>query len=189
MNTFLSSFYCLNQSERNDKAIFILRVVAGVIFIVSGWGKLTGNPSIEMFAGTIGGLGFPFPTFFALLAALTEFLGGIALILGIFVRPAGALLTIVMLVAFGMVHKFGFPAGEFAFTLLGVVVALMVSGPGHISLAHKVIGDECCNANTFATEADAPLVCCADKELNTEIEQICCNDSGQGCCGGTEHSC
>jgi putative oxidoreductase len=127
-----------------DKALLIIRIVAGIVFVLHGWGKLTGNPSIEMFSGMVGNLGFPMPMFFAWVVALTEFLGGIALILGIFVRPAAVLLSIVMLVAFGMVKKFAFPAGDIDFTLLGVSIALAITGPGHWSIAHKMMGKDCC---------------------------------------------
>lgn len=127
-----------------DKALLIIRIVAGIVFAMHGWGKLTGNPSLEMFGGMVGGLGFPMPMFFAWVVALTEFLGGIALILGIFVRPAAVLLSIVMLVAFGMVKKFAFPAADIDFTLLGVSIALAMTGPGHWSIAHKMIGKDCC---------------------------------------------
>lgn len=127
-----------------DKALLAIRIVAGIIFVMHGWGKLTGNPSLEMFSGMVGGLGFPMPMFFAWVVALTEFLGGIALLLGIFVRPAGILLSIVMLVAWGMVKKFGLPVGDPDLALLGISVALAIAGPGHLSVAHKLMGADCC---------------------------------------------
>lgn len=150
MNNFLCKTDChgLNKSW----GLLVLRLVAGLIFALHGYAKLTGNPSLEMFAGMVGGLGFPFPMFFAWVVALTEFFGGIALILGIFVRPASILLSIVMLVAFFMVKKaditlFGARgAGEIDLALLSIVVALALSGAGHYSLAHKLCKgkDTCC---------------------------------------------
>lgn len=125
-----------------SKGLLVLRLVAGLIFVLHGWGKLTGNPSIEMFAGMVGGLGFPMPLFFAWVVALTEFLGGIALILGIFVRPAAILLSIVMLVAFGMVKKFSLPAGDADLALLGINVALALMGAGRFSVAGMMMKDK-----------------------------------------------
>jgi len=139
-----STFKKIDQTNCGcaDKALLAIRLVAGIVFFVHGYGKLTGNPSIEMFAGMLNNIGFPFATFFAWIVALTEALGGLALILGIFVRPAAILLSVVMLVAFSLVKKFSFPAGELDFVLLGVSVGLALSGPGHLSLAHKLIAGD-----------------------------------------------
>jgi putative oxidoreductase len=117
-----------------SKGLLVLRVVAGLIFVLHGWGKLSGNPSIEMFSGMVGNLGFPMPLFFAWVVALTEFLGGLALILGIFVRPAAILLSVVMVIAFSMVKKFALPAGDPDLALFGIVVALALMGPGRYSV-------------------------------------------------------
>ena len=173
MKTLLCKTDCVGKGVYIDKALLIIRLVAGIIFLMHGWGKLTGNPSIEMFTGMVGGLGFPMPIFFAWVVALTETLGGIALILGVFVRPAGVLLSIVMLVALGMVKKFSFPVGDIDFALLGIAVALTMSGPGHFSLAHKMMGKDCCG----------------DMK---EMDKGCCKDTGKDmgeeCCGGMGHN-
>ena len=99
MQNILCKTDCIHGHGMKSKGLLVLRIVAGLIFVMHGWGKLTGNPSIEMFTGMLGGMGIPMPMFFAWMVALTEFLGGLALILGIFVRPAAVLLSIVMLVA------------------------------------------------------------------------------------------
>ena len=125
--------------DMQDKALLVLRIVAGIVFVLHGWGKLTGNPSIEMFAGMVGGLGFPMPMFFAWVVALTEFVGGLALILGILVRPAAILLSIVMLVALFMVKKMAFPAADIDLVLLGISVALALTGPGRFSVASMMM--------------------------------------------------
>lgn len=144
MKTLLCKTDCVGQGWHVDKALLAIRIVAGIIFVMHGWGKLTGNPSIEMFSGMVAGLGFPMPMFFAWVVALTEFLGGIALLLGIFVRPAAVLLSIVMLVALGLVKKFSFPMADTDLALLGISIALAIAGPGHLSVAHKVMGKDCC---------------------------------------------
>ncbi len=125
-----------------DKALLAIRIVAGLIFVMHGYGKLTGNPSLEMFAGMLSGMGFPMAMFFAWLVALTEFLGGLALIVGIFVRPAGVLLAIVMLVAFTMAKKLQFPAGDIDFALLGISIALAMAGAGRWSIAGMMLKDK-----------------------------------------------
>jgi putative oxidoreductase len=139
MQQMLSKTDGMMGKDMQDKALLVLRIVAGIVFVLHGWGKLTGNPSIEMFAGMVGGLGFPMPMFFAWVVALTEFVGGLALILGILVRPAAILLSIVMLVALFMVKKMAFPAADIDLVLLGISVALALTGPGRFSVASMMM--------------------------------------------------
>ncbi len=130
---------CLNcLSSKNCKALGLLglRIAIGIIFISHGYGKLFGNaPGMEMFTGMVAGLGFPLPALFAYLVALTEFLGGFAVLLGVCARFFSILIGIVMLVALVAVKKFSFPAGDVDLALLMITVALATSGPGMYSLA------------------------------------------------------
>ncbi len=73
----------------------LLRLFAGIVFVLAGWGKLSAGP--QGFAQMLSFL--PQPLFWAWLVSLIEFLGGIALILGLFVRWASIPLGITMLVA------------------------------------------------------------------------------------------
>ncbi len=125
-----------------DKALLVIRLAAGLIFVMHGYGKLTGNPSLEMFSGMLDGMGFPMPMFFAWLVALTEFLGGLALLAGIFVRPAGVLLAIVMLVALTVAKKLKFPAADIDLALLGISIALAMTGAGRWSVAALMLKDK-----------------------------------------------
>ena len=127
------------KSGMMDKGLLIIRLAAGIIFLMHGYGKLTGNPSIEMFTGMLGGMGIPMPMFFAWVVALVEFLGGIALILGLFTRPAGALLAIDMLVALTMAKKLKFPGADIDLALLSISIALAMTGPGMFSVAAKMM--------------------------------------------------
>ncbi|MDE2160033.1 MAG: DoxX family protein, partial [Burkholderiales bacterium] len=75
----------------------------------------------------------------ALLAGSAEFFGGLALLLGLLVRPAAAALAFAMLVAILSVHignglflaKNGY---EYALALLAVSVSLLLSGAGRLSV-------------------------------------------------------
>lgn len=136
----------MNQ-ERNlpwtvSAALLTLRLAAGAVFVYHGWGKVFGPHGVEGFAGFLDSLGVPLPGVSAWLAALTELLGGLALLAGIGVRLAAVPLSFTMLVAILTVHRSGFDVSqggmEFATTLLGITVALALTGAGQFSLARLV---------------------------------------------------
>ena len=81
--------------------LLILRIGLGVMFLIHGGPKLFGGPEkwgkIGMAMANLG-IGF-MPTFWGFMAAISEFFGGICLILGLFFRPACILLTLTMIVA------------------------------------------------------------------------------------------
>jgi putative oxidoreductase len=75
----------------------------------------------------------------ALLAGSAEFFGGLALVAGLFVRPAAAALAFAMIVAIFSAHldKGLFVANngyEFALALFAITASLVVSGAGRASL-------------------------------------------------------
>lgn len=74
----------------------LVRVILGVVFIQSGWGKL------HNIAGTtenFAGWHIPFPHFNAVLASGTEFFGGLLILLGLGARLVAVPLIVVMTVA------------------------------------------------------------------------------------------
>ncbi len=86
----------------------------------------------------------------ALLAGSAEFFGGLALILGLFTRPAAALSGFTMLVAIFNVHlEHGLFLSnngyEFALALFAATAGLAIQGAGSYSidsaLAKKVLGE------------------------------------------------
>lgn len=82
-----------------------LRLFLGPIFILSGLHKLEGIEQVATWFGNPDwGLGLPAPHLLAWLAALTEFLGGIALVLGLGVRLAAIPLLVTMAVAAVTAH-------------------------------------------------------------------------------------
>ena len=76
-------------------ALLALRVVLGAIFIAHGKAKLVAGPA--GMAGLLKGQGFPMPTLFAWVVALLEFVGGILLVIGLFINPVSILLMIMIL--------------------------------------------------------------------------------------------
>ena len=79
------------QRRATDTALFLIRMVLAAVFIFHGSQKLFGWFGGYGIAGTAGfmeTIGIPFPTLSALLAGVTEFAGGIILLLGTGTRIA-----------------------------------------------------------------------------------------------------
>jgi putative oxidoreductase len=119
-----------------------LRIPVGLIFAAHGAQKLFGwfgGYGLEGTGQWMGSIGLAPGLLMALLAGSAEFFGGLALVLGLLVRPAAAALAFAMVVAIFTVHidKGLFVANngyEFGLALLAVTVSLVVSGAGRASL-------------------------------------------------------
>ena len=114
-----------------------LRIVVGLVFLMHGGQKLF----VFGLAGTadiMGKLGLPLPFVCAAIVIAVELVGGLAILLGVFTRMAGALLAFEMVVAILVARLHGgffAPYGyEFEFTLLGACLTLAMNGPGRVSL-------------------------------------------------------
>lgn len=129
----LNSF---SSKRSEDLGRLILRLALATVFIFHGSQKLFGafgGPGLEGFAGYLSSLGVPLPGLNALLAALSELLGGLALLTGLGARLMGIPLVITMLVASFTAHS-GFNAQsggmEYPLTLALATAALSLIGPG-----------------------------------------------------------
>lgn len=119
-----------------------LRIPVGIIFAAHGAQKLFGwfgGYGLEGTGEWLASIGLAPGYLMALLAGGAEFFGGLALIFGLLVRPAGAALVFAMLVAIFSVHidhgLFMSNNGyEFALALLAAAFSLVVSGAGRGSL-------------------------------------------------------
>ncbi|MGJ7511256.1 DoxX family protein [Variovorax sp. GT1P44] len=123
-----------------------MRLTAGIIFAAHGSQKLFGwfgGYGLEGTGQWMQSIGLAPGYLMALLAGAAEFFGGLALIVGLLVRPAAVSLAFAMLVAIFSVHigKGLFVAQngyEFALALLGVTLALTVSGGGRGSIDRAI---------------------------------------------------
>lgn len=119
-----------------------LRIPVGIIFAAHGAQKLFGWFGGYGLDGTgqwMASIGLAPGYLMALLAGGAEFFGGLALLIGLLVRPASAVLAFAMLVAIFSVHAgnglFMKTNGyEFGLALLAVAVSLLVSGAGKASM-------------------------------------------------------
>lgn len=121
--------------------IALVRAVVGGVFLAHGSQKLF-SFSFHGVAGFFAHLGIPAPAFSAVVVTLVEFIGGIALLLGVGTRVAALLLAIDMIGAIVFVHgKAGFflPAGfEYALTMLAVNLGLLLAGPGAAAIDNAI---------------------------------------------------
>jgi len=86
-------------------APLLLRLYLAPIMIQAGWNKLVGfDNTVAWFGNPDWGLGLPFPALLAALAAGTEFLGGIALVVGLGTRLVAIPLMFTMVIAMTAVH-------------------------------------------------------------------------------------
>lgn len=132
MRSLLYSSVCCRESI----GLFLLRLVVGVAFLYHGWGKIN-NPTGWM------GENAKVPDILEAAAAVAEFGGGIALIVGIFTRPFALALAVTMATAAYMAHisqghpfvaKPGDPSWELAGVYFVCSLVFLLSGPGCISL-------------------------------------------------------
>lgn len=143
MSTFFSTFYKIIIALGNFLQPFFLlaiRLYWGWQFFEAGLGKF---PKIDEIASYFGTLNIPFPLFNAYLAASTEMLGGLLLMVGFGARLAAIPLIITMLVALFTAHHDAtlkifedstlfLKQGPITFLLTAITI--FVFGPGMFSL-------------------------------------------------------
>ncbi len=131
-----------------DIGLLLLRFTLGAIFFAHGAQKVLGWYGGHGLKGTSGffkqAMGIPVPLSY--LASFTEFLGGIAVILGVFTQVAALGLATTMLVAMVMVHrKNGFWMNwssvankgegiEYNLALIAMALLLVFAGPGQFAI-------------------------------------------------------
>lgn len=126
-------------SKNHDLALLLLRIGVGIVFVVAGWGKLNG---IEGVQGFFGDLGIPMAGIMAWVVALTEFIGGLMVLVGFKARIPNLLLAFIMVVAI-----FTTKIGDFDISSAGVRVdvlmllitlSLAIMGSGGYSIDAKM---------------------------------------------------
>jgi putative oxidoreductase len=115
-------------------ALLVLRLALGAVMIGHGYSKVFGGMShhVQM----VHNLGMP--GWLAYFSATAEFLGGIAVVVGLLTRLAALGILINMAVAIGKVHwKNGFMGNggyQFPLALAAIAFALIFFGAGPIAL-------------------------------------------------------
>jgi len=128
-------------NKYKDIGLLILRVGIGSMFLFHGAPKMFGGPEKwEMLGKAMSSVGIQFvPVFWGFMASVSEFFGGICIILGFFFRPACILLTITMAVAASMHLNRGNGLGGASHAIESGIVflSLVFVGPGKYSLDEK----------------------------------------------------
>ncbi|GLX14411.1 quinol oxidase [Pseudomonas straminea] len=144
MNAFIKSL----ATTRAGFGLTVLRVLVGITFMAHGSQKLFGwfgGYGLAGVAQWMESIGLAPGYLMALMAGSAEFFGGLALVIGLLVRPASAVLAFTMLVAIFSVHIGNgfFMANngyEFALALLAATLALLIEGAGRLSLDKRIAG-------------------------------------------------
>jgi putative oxidoreductase len=126
-----------------DWGLLILRLTLGASFVLHGSQKLFGafgGHGLARFDVMVGGMGLPGPApLWGLLAAGSEFCGGLAVLLGVLTEFGALAIAAVMIVAIWKVHgKNGYFSAnngcEYQLLILAVCAALILAGPGWLAL-------------------------------------------------------
>jgi putative oxidoreductase len=125
---------------------FILRLVLGIAMVYHGYDKVIpsggfhgGNTfsALDHYGHYVASLGLPY--WLGYVSALTEFVGGILLILGLLTRFAAILVTINMLVALVMVSRHhGYAGSEYSLALFAIALMLAFFGAGAFAVDRKI---------------------------------------------------
>jgi putative oxidoreductase len=129
-----------------------LRLIVGYGFMEHGFAKLSRGP--EAFAAILHTMGVPAPHLMAWLTILTELIGGLAVLLGVFVPLVSLPMAAVLFVAILTVHlpygfssikllsvtsgraQFGPPGYELDLLYLACLAALVLGGSGPMAIDH-----------------------------------------------------
>ena len=158
--------HALSTQQSSQAAIrwspVFVRLALGIPMLVSGIGKVFAvgpkSMGISDFAGFLASLGVPLPTISAWGVGFLELIGGVLLLVGLFVRVVGALVAVDMLVATVLAHlPSGYPVAsngiELTLTLTLIALALVASGPGTLS-AERALFDRELLVSAFSRSRD-----------------------------------
>jgi putative oxidoreductase len=135
-------FYSDDLGWRFSLGLLILRIASGAALMFHGWPKIQQPMSWMGADATVPGI-------LQAAAAVAEFVGGGALIVGLFTRLFGVLIAITMAVGATTVHirqgdpfvgKPGEPSWELAAVYFACSLLFLLAGPGRFSLDALIFG-------------------------------------------------
>jgi putative oxidoreductase len=153
----------MDRSAREQWGLLVLRLAVGLIFFVHGWMNLLGGREAFLHA-MFAMAGWMAPNLLIWMLTALEFLGGLALLLGMFTRPAAFLLSAEMVGAMALFYVreglviVAVPnvplayAFEYPLALVGALVCLALAGPGYFALENR-LATRSSPSSTGASEA------------------------------------
>ncbi len=153
--------YASEVGCRGSIGLLLLRLVMGAAFMFHGWPKIQNATGWMDAHGSTG-----MPSYLQAAAAVSEFGGGLALILGLLTPLAALGLACTMVGALSMVHLRmghafvatapGQPSYELAAVYLAASILFLLAGPGKYSLDGFLFGRGCggtaCNTTAQASQ-------------------------------------
>lgn len=133
-----------NSTFAEDLGVLLIRLMFGVAMLYHGSQKLFGAFGGNGLTGVqeyLDSLGFPLPWVSAVLAALAEFCGGLALLSGAFMQLLMVPLAVTMFVAAFKAHWGDYGAMEYPLVLGFTASGLALIGPGRFAW-RGALGDE-----------------------------------------------
>ena len=133
--------YKTGSDRSSDGALLIARFMLVLLFLIFGWQKLTGFSGTEAYMASVGA---PLPWLSTVIAIVVEFFIGIALLLGVAVRPLALLMVIYTLATALIGHRYWALTGMDRFeaminfykniSIMGGFLLLYVTGAGKYSV-------------------------------------------------------
>lgn len=134
---------CSTLNRARPAAPLVLRVIVGGLFLWHGINKF--DTGISMIEDMFTTWGVPAPGFTAPLTAVVEIVAGVMLIVGLATRLAAMALSVVLIGALiyvkqdlGIISSDPMPGAELDLALLAGLIAVIVLGPGRLSLDHQL---------------------------------------------------
>ncbi len=122
----------------NNTALLLLRIGIGAMMMMHGYPKLSGGvEKWEKLGGAMAAIGIKvLPTLWGFMAAITESIGGLFFLLGLFFRPTSFFLLFTMVVATAMHLKDGenIMDASHSIELAVVFLSMFIIGPGRYSV-------------------------------------------------------
>ena len=124
--------------RHGDIGLLILRLVAGLHLIWSTQDNVFSWARMLEFRDFLAQFGFVMPLASAVVSVAAQFLCGIAFVLGLWTRFAGAVMAFNFIVAIVMVDALRpYPAAFPALALVAISLCLMFTGAGRWSVDHR----------------------------------------------------
>lgn len=124
------------MKKSEDVGFLLARILLPVLFIVAGWGKITGYAGTRQYMEAMG-----VPGFFLPLTILLELGGGLAILFGFLTRFTAIATTIFTVITALVFHtNFSIDGNSINFmknlSIAGGYLLLFITGPGAYSIDH-----------------------------------------------------